>query len=186
MKEKTSEFRKSAIAELARRLDVELEYINAAGTRIVISPEIVRAVLAAMGYPVNNDGDAEAFLGSLTDKERSRRLPAVLVVSHEHQPAQIPVNVETGHSHKWRLVREDCLIAEQGSLDIEQSTASSLEREGSAPLGTSWVALTVELPCGYHQFEIDDESMSLIVVPEKCWLGPIERNQRIWGVAAQL
>jgi 4-alpha-glucanotransferase len=186
MKEKTSEFRKSATAELARRLDVELEYINAAGTRIVISPEIVRAVLAAMGYPVNNDGDAEAFLGSLTDKERSRRLPAVLVVSHEHQPAQIPVNVETGHSHKWRLVREDCEIAEQGSLDIEQSTASSLEREGSAPLGTSWVALTVELPCGYHQFEIDDESMSLIVVPEKCWLGPIERNQRIWGVAAQL
>jgi len=81
MKEKTSEFRKSATAELARRLDVELEYINAAGARIAIAPKVVRALLAAMGYPAKNDVDAEVFLRSLTDKERSRRLLAVLVVN---------------------------------------------------------------------------------------------------------
>ena len=186
MKENTSEFRNSATAELARRLDVELEYINAAGARVVIAPEIIRAVLAAMGYPVKNDGEAEAFLGSLTEIERSRRLPPVLVVSHGHQPAQIQVNVETGYIHKWKLIREDCETAEQGSLDMRPSTDSGLKGKSSVPLGASWVTLTVELPCGYHQFEIDDERMSLIVVPEKCWLGSIEKDQKIWGVAAQL
>ena len=65
-----------------------------------------------MGYPAKNDVDAEVFLRSLTDKERSRRLLAVLVVNHGRQPVQIPVNVETGHSHKWRLVREGHEIAE--------------------------------------------------------------------------
>ena len=73
-----------------------------------------------------------------------------------------------------------------GSLEVEQSTASVLDQTGGVVSGISWVALTVELPCGYHQFEIEDESMSLIVVPEKCWLGPIEKDQKIWGVAAQL
>ena len=181
---KKPEFQESAIAELARRLGVELEYISAAGARIVIAPEIVRAVLAATGYPVKDDVDAEALLRSLTAKDGSRKLPASLVVRRGLQPAQIPVNFEAGaHGHRWRVIREDGEMVEEGTLDIDRSRP---ERSREGLFETNRVSLNVELPCGYHRFEIDDESMSLIVVPEKCWLGPIETGQKMWGIAAQL
>jgi hypothetical protein len=54
MKRKEPEFEESPTAELARRLNVELEYINAAHQPVVIRPE-VRPVLGAMGYRLANE-----------------------------------------------------------------------------------------------------------------------------------
>ncbi|MBV8357871.1 MAG: 4-alpha-glucanotransferase, partial [Deltaproteobacteria bacterium] len=184
MKKKTTEFAKSVTAELARRLDIELDYINAAGKRIIIAPEVIRAVLATMGYKVENDRDAQECLERFDTDASSRRLPPVLVVRHDLQPARIPVNLETHQNHSWRLLREDGGIAEEGT--IKQSEASNPRYGCEASLKNSQVALTVKVPCGYHRFELDDRCMPLIVVPEKCWLGPIERGQKLWGIAAQL
>jgi 4-alpha-glucanotransferase len=187
MKKKKTEFEKSPMAELARRLNVEPEYINAAHKPVVIRPGVIRAVLSAMGYRLENDLDALAWLKRLDHTECERTLPPVLVLRHELQPAQIPVNVvPESHSHNWRLVREDGEVTEEGSLEIRRSTASNHEPADEDGFGTSSVALKVELPCGYHRFQFDDESMPLIVVPAKCWLGPINRGQKIWGVDAQL
>jgi 4-alpha-glucanotransferase len=185
MKKKTTTFAKSATAELARKLDIELDYVNAAGKRIVIAPEVIRAVLATMGYRVENDQDAQEFLKRFDADESSRILPPVLVVRQDLQPTQIPVNLGTNQkNHTWRLLCEDGGVAEEGT--IRQSAASNPGHGHKAPLETSWVALTIQMPCGYHRFELDDDSMPLIVVPEKCWLDPIERGQKLWGVAAQL
>jgi 4-alpha-glucanotransferase len=185
MEKKITTFAKSATADLAQRLDIELDYINAAGKRIVIAPEVIRAVLATMGYRVENDHDAQEFLERLDAGESSRRLPPVLVVRQDLQPTQIPVNLGGSHkNHTWRLLREDDAVAEEGT--IGQPAASNPGHRHMAPLETSWVALTVQMPCGYHRFELDDDSMPFIVVPDKCWLDPIERGQKLWGVAAQL
>jgi 4-alpha-glucanotransferase len=185
MKKKITTFAKSATADLARRLDIELDYINAAGKRIVIAPEVIRAVLATMGYRVENDHDAQEFLERFDAEESSRRLPPVLVVRQDLQPTRIPVNLGSSHkNHTWRLLCEDGGVAEEGT--IGQPGASNPRHGHKAPLETSWVALTVLMPCGYHRFELDDDSMPLIVVPERCWLDPIERGQKLWGVAGQL
>src|ERR1700730_3133956 len=166
MKKKKTEFEKSPMAELARRLNVEPEYINAAHKPVVIRPGVIRAVLSAMGYRLENDLDALAWLKRLDHTECERTLPPVLVLRHELQPAHIPVNVvPESHSHNWRLVREDGEVAEEGSLEIRRSTASNHETADEDGFGTSSVALKVELPCGYHRFQFDDESMPLIVVP---------------------
>ncbi|MBV8453987.1 MAG: 4-alpha-glucanotransferase, partial [Deltaproteobacteria bacterium] len=184
MKKKTTQFTKSATADLARRLDIELDYINAAGKRIVIAPDVIRTVLATMGYRVENDYDAQEILRRLdTDASFCRLLP-VLVVRQDLQPALIPVNLESHQNHTWRLLGEDGEIAEEGT--IRQSAASVPDNGDKASLEANQVALTVRMPCGYHRFELDEERMSLIVVPEKCWLGPLEQGQKLWGVAAQL
>jgi hypothetical protein len=45
----------------------------------------------------------------------------------------------------------------------------------------------VELPCGYHRFQFDGESHAFNRgTGAECWLGPIKRGQKRWGVAAQL
>jgi hypothetical protein len=54
MKKKKTEFEKSPMAELARRLNVEPEYINAAHKPVVIRPGVIRAVLSAMGYSTHS------------------------------------------------------------------------------------------------------------------------------------
>ena len=61
----------------------------------------------------------------------------------------------------------------------------TLSAAGLPELSNS-LPLTVELPCGYHRFEIDNDRMSLIVAPPKCWLAPIEQGEKIWGIATQL
>ncbi len=183
MKKKTKDFEQSATAELARRLDIELEYLDAAGKRIVIAPEVVRAMLAAMGYRVEDDDDAQRILNGLDTNESSRKIPPVLVVRQDLQPTQIPVHLESGRSHPWRLLLEDGGIGEQGNF---LQSAASNRREKNARSLASQIVLTVRLPCGYHRFELDDETMSLIVVPEKCWLDPIADGQKLWGIAAQL
>jgi hypothetical protein len=148
-------FAKSATADLARQLGIELEYVNAAGKRIVSAPEVIRAVLAAMGYPVGNEQDAHDYVKILTEAENSRRLPAVLVVTQDHQPIQIAVNVRKGEGRlTWRLVLEDGGIAQEGTVNGHELVCG----ESSAAMSErSLVKLSVELPCGYHCFEISND-----------------------------
>jgi 4-alpha-glucanotransferase len=169
-------FEGGATARLARRLGVELEYVNAAGERVFTTPAIATAILAAMGYRVENELDAEELLRLINDDECSHLIPPVLVIRHDQQPVRIPLNLGTlNQSYTWRLICEDGELAEVGTL----SAARLPELSNSLPL-------TVELPCGYHRFEIDNDSMSLIVAPPKCWLAPIEQGEKIWGIATQL
>jgi hypothetical protein len=68
-----------------------------------------------MGYRLESDPDAEAWLKRLDQTESVRTLPPVLVVRHKLQPAQIPINVGTeSHGHTRRLIREDGEIVERG------------------------------------------------------------------------
>jgi 4-alpha-glucanotransferase len=184
MKNKVTAFAESATAELARRLDIELDYINAAGEKIIIAPEVIRTVLATMGYRVENEHEAQQVVKRLDIEASSRRIPPVLVVRQDLQPLRIPVNLENDHNHRWKVLCEDGKIVEEGT--VRRSAGSSLGHGDNPSSETSEVALTVQMPCGYHRLEVDDSSMSLIVVPDKCWLDPIERAQKLWGIAAQL
>ncbi|HJU09450.1 MAG TPA: 4-alpha-glucanotransferase [Candidatus Binataceae bacterium] len=188
MESKQHEFGTSAVAQLARRLGIELDYINAAGERVSIAPDVIHAVLDVMGYRAQDDSEANDWLSRIDENERSRTLPPVLVVKQNLQPIRIPFNVdETAiQDHAWRLFREDGEMVESGTLGTGQSAALTSDRSREASHEVNWLNLRTELPCGYHRVELDHCSMSLIVVPEKCWLGSIEGGQRLWGIAAQL
>jgi 4-alpha-glucanotransferase len=179
---KKTAFAESAVAELARRADIELDYLNAAGERVGVVPEVIRAVLATIGCRVEDDHDAQDILDRLDRDSTCHIVPPVLVLREDHQPAQIPVHLEAHRNHCWRVLREDGEIAQEGT--IERLNAPNPDEEVS--LQASQITLTVRMACGYHRFELDDETMSLIVVPAKCWLEPIERGQKLWSIAAQL
>src|SRR5690349_17600313 len=108
-------FATSPTASLARRLGIELDYINAAHNRVDIAPEVIRAVVAAMGYPVQNDTEADSVLRQLDATERSHKLQPVLVVRQGLQPMQIPVRLNGDRPEYWRLVSEDGELIAEGS-----------------------------------------------------------------------
>ena len=58
------------------------------------TPAIATAILAAMGYRVENELDAEELLRLINDDECSHLIPPVLVIRHDQQPARIPLNLE--------------------------------------------------------------------------------------------
>lgn len=172
-----------ATADLARRLGVELEYVNAAGKRIVCAPKVIRAVLAAMGYRVENEKSARNYLKALDDTEHSRRLPPVLVITQDQQPAQIAVKLpKDGPRLTWRVVLEDGSIVEEGAINEHEH--KRVRKTSSTAVST--IKLSKELPCGYHRFELDNDRMPLIIAPPRCWQVPIEHGEKIWGIAAQL
>ena len=150
-------FANSARADLARRLGIELEYVNAAGKRIVTPPEVISAVLATMGYPVENEQAARDFVTALSDAENSRRLPSVLIVTQDHQPAHIVVNVRKGEGRlTWKLVLEDSGVAQEGTVNADDLFD---EESIDAVAQRTEVELSIELPCGYHRFEIGNARM---------------------------
>ena len=181
------DFAISATAGLARRLGIELDYVNAAHNRIDIAPEVIRAVLAAMGYPVQDDKEAESAFRELDKTESLHKLPPVLVIRQELQPVQIPVQLNSdSRAYGWRLITENGELAEQGSLVAESSTSGDRAVSMGLSPETAWVRLSIEMACGYHRFELDGESMPLIIVPAKCWLDPLRQGRKLWGIAAQL
>ena len=184
---KRSDFAQSATARLARSLSIELEYTNASGKRIVVSPSAIRGILAAMGHSVCDDVEATELLKRLEEISTLRELPPVLVVRQEQQPIKILINSKPGGlSKRWKVFREDQKIAEEGFLD-ELGQLRSEEHVTKGTAGQKRLELSVILPCGYHRLELDNgSSMPLIVVPSKCWLGTIEGDKKTWGLAIQL
>lgn len=177
---------KSALGKLARKLAVETDYVSAARKRIFIAPDVIRAVIAAMGYKVESDEDASELLRRLENDEKAALLPPVMVIREDLQPARIPVNISAENQrYEWRVIREDGAVSETGSFEVGRP-ASHVQRSASFRSRPRWISPKVRLGCGYHSVEINGQSMSLIVTPGRCWLDPIENGKRIWGVAAQL
>ncbi len=180
-----TDFENSPLAELARRVGIELEYLNAAGESVAIDPGVVRAILAAMNLSLTKDMDAQDQLAALEAKEEGRSLPPVMVVRDDQHPLRVPVRFDSGDTPlAWRLALEDGAIIE-GSTDKNRLEAAASTSNPDLRL------LTIEqhLPPGYHQLEIDqlNARMLLIVAPRRCWIPPaLEQGAKMWGLATQL
>jgi hypothetical protein len=79
---------------------------------------------------------------------------------------------------RWWNRRRRIAGQQPNGLRSETARRSRFRKESVAP--------TVELPAAIIDFEIDDQRMSLIVVPEKCWLDPVKKRQKVWGISTQL
>jgi len=66
--------------ELAQALGIELEYTNAEGSRIRITRATITALLAAFGFTVETDEDAQECLKQIKGRQRQRTVPPVSVI----------------------------------------------------------------------------------------------------------
>jgi 4-alpha-glucanotransferase len=179
----------SALDELATRCGIEAEFLDARGQIRETNAETRRALLAAMGFAIDNEAAAESELAKLDAIEWERTLPPVYVLRGNDAPLLIDLTLPTSHRSiiHWRLRLEDG-YKETGEVSfrnlklLEQKLVSGVSYERRR------FVLRDDIPLGYHSFSIDGgNETTLIVTPGKCWL-PLEimDSRRVWGVAAQL
>ncbi len=156
------------LQDLARSYGVQTEYVDTAGNRRETSPEVLLAVLKAMGAPIRSVRDVDEAFRARDLELQSRWIEPVAVI-WEGSPAVVPMK-SSGHD------RPDCrLTTEQGE-----------ERAWSAPAGEE-IAIPGPLPAGYHRLTVtkagESKDCVVIVAPPRVYQGPENRS---WGLFCPL
>ena len=176
----------TALDRLADLCGILHESEDAFGNTHTTSPETKRALLAAMGFHVQDDEYAAASLRALRARQWKQGLPPVSVQSG---PVTIPVVLPSGaHQLTWKLTLEDGTALERNAAFTELPLLEADELDGTF-LERRQLILTYHLPWGYNSLALASEPSAclLIVTPGSCWLPEdSQTTQRLWGVAAQL
>jgi 4-alpha-glucanotransferase len=155
-----------ALRSLARAMGVHTRYTNGLGKRVIVAPETLLRVCAALGAPVERPGDAAGALRAQRDARKSGLVPPVLVawdgalaplLLSSDRPAQIQVHLEHGPV-----------------VPLERSEAG--------------FRATQALPHGYHRLTVElagrSETSTVIAAPLGAWRRP--GSHRSWGVGTHL
>lgn len=154
---------------LAAAAGIAVDWQDAFGKPQVVTPDTLRAVLAALGLPARTPDDVADSLHAATTG--GGRLPP-LVTAWSGQPAVIDMGVSSWSPQRYRIRFED-----GGEV---------------AGLVDHVDARTISLPAvstpGYHCLSLDGRDLTLAVAPPRCFgigdaMGPAARP---WGLAAQL
>ncbi|MGE5742473.1 MAG: 4-alpha-glucanotransferase, partial [Gemmatimonadota bacterium] len=147
-----------ALRSLARAMGVHTRYTDGLGRHVLVSPETLLRVCAALGAPVASLADAADALRALDAGGSIDLVPPVLVA--------------------WDGVLPPLEIVADGPIHAELR----LEDGAVVPLETS------SLPFGYHQLTVEAdgrrEQCTIIAAPVEAWRRP--DSPRSWGVGAHL
>ena len=148
----------AAVQALAHAAGLGLRYTDAFGVVRDVSPDTLRAVLAALDLPAATEAQAADSLA------RARRDAAVALPPLLTATAAAPAHIAPGG--RFSLVLED-----------------GTRHEGHA--GTDGALPAVGVP-GYHRLELDDGIHTLAVAPPRCVVPADVGAARAWGLAVQL
>ena len=155
-----------ALRALATALGVHVRYTDGLGRRIVVAPETLMRVCAALGAPVARPGDAPDALRARKDAAKSGLLPPVVVA--------------------WGGALPPLALRVAGPVRAELR----LEGGDVVPLRLSGGRLRAarRLPFGYHRLTAEagrrSAACTVIAAPERAWHRP--GSHRSWGVGTHL
>src|SRR2546422_705946 len=82
-----------ALRSLARAMGVHTRYTDGLGKRVIVAPETLLRVCAALGAPVERPGDATGALRAQRDTRKTELVPPVLV-AWDGSLAPLPIPAE--------------------------------------------------------------------------------------------
>ncbi|HET6307366.1 MAG TPA: 4-alpha-glucanotransferase, partial [Rhodopila sp.] len=155
------------LRDLAQRAGIAVEWQDAAGTRHVVAPEVLRRVLAALRLPADSSRDLAASRRLLMKRGSLADLPPLLTAL-----AGRPTRLEVGGNEP-------------------QPAELVLERGGTRALSLLPARGRLRIPAiseiGYHRLRVADREVVLAVAPPRCRaIEDIVPDPRLWGIAAQL
>ncbi len=179
---------------LCERCGILPEYCDIWGQAHVASAATKRALLAAMGFVLDDEAALAAALRAFDRRDWARPLPPVQVVRVAERPYWVAFALPEStpnETWRWRLQRES------GETDGGEFVPAELAEVGRQALdGVTFIrrelSLDLALEPGYHRFSLENAggelaAMSFIVAPQTCYLPPaIQGDGRVWGFAAQL
>ena len=158
--------------------------------------ETKKALLNALGLPADTAAEAEKSLKTLLEKPFKRALPPVLIVRREQETVKVPVtfaaNAEDS-SFDYEIVLEN---GEKltGKKDVAILPVSEERTIGKKTYEQRIFRFDVPELLGYHTLTVSGKdvvkqgrTMSLIVVPEKCYTPEMmQHGGKPWGFPVQL
>src|SRR4051794_6675886 len=155
------------LRDLARRAGIAVEWQNYAGNSHVVSPPVLRRVLAALGLPADTGRELSASRRILSKRSSLADLPP-LVTAVAGRPTRPDVGGNETQPPGLGLGRGDtpqfALLPARGRLRIPA---------------------VAEI--GYHRLRVEDREIVLAVSPARCRsIEDVVPDARLWGLAAQL
>jgi len=180
----------AVLDRLAAAAGIAAEWWDIAGERHVVGADTKRALLAAMGLPVDSTDEARARLVTLADARERRPLPA-LVGAGERARADVAL-VDDGRARRRRAALR--LRLEDGTAQVVPFVLDALPaRVVTAADGrsvTQRILALPPLPAGFHALSFDDDAghaCRVVVGPARCHLPPeFSAGARRFGLAAHL
>jgi 4-alpha-glucanotransferase len=155
-----------ALRSLARAMGVHTRYINGVGKRVIVAPETLLRVCAALGAPVERPGDAGGALRAQREKTKAEFVPPVLVA---WDGSLAPVAISADRPAQVQVRLEDGQV-----VPLVRSRAG--------------FRATQALPCGYHRLTVElsgrSKTSTVIAAPLEAWRRP--GTHRSWGVGIHL
>ena len=168
--------------QLAEYLGVTSSYIGFDGKTVETPAETKRAIIRAMGFPVDTDADAAERLQALQDEELREPLDPVAVHRHGAQNRIVVRAPRRLGAVRWRV-------------DIRSERGRVATREGMYDAGGPLEIETPNFGIGYYDVRLQmttrraeiQATQSLIVVPERCVVpADILGDRKAFGVFANL
>jgi 4-alpha-glucanotransferase len=155
-----------ALRSLAKAIGVHTRYTDGLGKRVIVAPDTLVRVCAALGAPVARPGDAPAALRARRATGHSGLVPPLLVAWDGAMP---PVTIaEDGPAH--------------AVMQLEDGDVHPIEVARDA------LRATRPLPLGYHRLTVEvsgrRETCTVIAAPVHAFRRP--DTHRSWGVGAHL
>jgi 4-alpha-glucanotransferase len=173
------------LRRLARACGVQTAYYDIQRRRVEVSPETLRAVLRALGHPVDTPAD-------LSDALRERKRTAwdgicdPVVVSWQGERGTVPLRLPVRESRvRIRLRLEEGGMREI-PFDPSAIPSGRGERSEDGRFAATSVPLPGDLPIGYHTLAVEagrkHAEALLIRAPRRAWAPDRTREDRDWGV----
>ena len=180
----------SSLQQLAELAGIVSEYHDIWGNRHTASDATRVGLLRAMGIACDNETEIAASLANWRTRHWRQRL-APVQVAPAGQPVRVQLHLpenEMATRLRWTLTLE--AEGDANSTLSGDFLPADLPRLESTEIdATPWHALGLDLPAiastGYHQLQIGDSQLSLILHPPRCHQA-FDEKQRVWGLSVQL
>jgi hypothetical protein len=178
----------SLIEHLVQARGIESQYIDALGHEQVVSTDVIKQILVAMGYPVN---DQDALINTVNQETESSWFtivePASIVSQGQGNVLHFKLPIDFANDELDLTISKDHQICKKIKfVPIDQELLGYFEVRD---MEIQHYALPVELdlPIGYYQLALFEPGIeeplgsgTLIITPESCYKHPtLEQNDKV-------
>jgi 4-alpha-glucanotransferase len=154
------------LERLATEVGVSVQWVDANAKPQTVSPDVLRKVLEALGYPADGSEAIDASLTRLNSQRHGASAPPLLTVDEGK-------NLDLSD---WFAPETPFKLHLDGGSSLEARLTANAELPALAPVG-------------YQQLEIDGQQLTIAVAPKTCYsvaMATDSERAHAWGLTAQL
>ncbi|NVK25970.1 MAG: 4-alpha-glucanotransferase, partial [Gammaproteobacteria bacterium] len=183
------------IEQLVHARGIESEYTDAWGNQTMIEQSSKEKILAAMGYPMD---DEQALVDVINNEAESDWLTVAppVIVTNEHAKTTFVFNLPIDFVNDeltLNILQDDASVAGFSFVPVEAELVASVDIR-DVEIQKYVIEIDLDLDMGYFQFELMEAGVDeplgqgrLIVAPEACYKQPeLEEGKKMWGPSVQL